>query len=75
MLKNNREKYSHPLVNGVTAPIYNYGDAIKETIYVESTLDTDRDGKPDRIAADIIRPKESGARSESTCHYGCKSLL
>lgn len=53
------DRYSHPLENGVTAPIYNYGDAIKETIYVDSTIDSDRDGKPDRIAADIIRPKES----------------
>ncbi|MBY7144679.1 Xaa-Pro dipeptidyl-peptidase [Virgibacillus sp. NKC19-3] len=43
----------------VTEAIYSYEDAIKETIYVESTLDSDQDGNPDRIAADIIRPKET----------------
>lgn len=50
---------SHQLDNGGTEEIYSYLDAIKETIYVESTLDSDLDGEPDRIAADIIRPKES----------------
>lgn len=50
---------SHRLEDGVTEAIYSYEDAIKETIYVESTLDSDQNGKPDRIAADIIRPKET----------------
>jgi X-Pro dipeptidyl-peptidase len=58
-IANANESSAHQLVNGVTKPIYNYADAIKETIYVESTLDTDRDGVPDRIAADIIRPLET----------------
>ncbi|MDQ0270495.1 Xaa-Pro dipeptidyl-peptidase [Cytobacillus purgationiresistens] len=49
----------YQLENGVTEPIYSYDDAIKETIFVESSLDSDRDGNPDRIAADIIRPKET----------------
>ncbi|MBS4190784.1 Xaa-Pro dipeptidyl-peptidase [Bacillus sp. FJAT-49705] len=40
-------------------PKYSYKDAIRETVFVESTLDTDNNGKPDRIAVDIIRPKES----------------
>ncbi|WHY34919.1 Xaa-Pro dipeptidyl-peptidase [Cytobacillus firmus] len=40
-------------------PIYSYEEAIRETIYVESTLDSDENGKADRIAVDIIRPKET----------------
>ncbi|MCF6408808.1 Xaa-Pro dipeptidyl-peptidase [Pseudalkalibacillus salsuginis] len=40
-------------------PIYNYEDSIKETVYVETALDSDRDGETDLIAADIIRPKET----------------
>ncbi|MCS0670004.1 Xaa-Pro dipeptidyl-peptidase [Cytobacillus firmus] len=40
-------------------PIYSYEEAIRETVYVESTLDSDGNGKADRIAVDIIRPKES----------------
>ncbi|MDY0409299.1 Xaa-Pro dipeptidyl-peptidase [Virgibacillus soli] len=47
------------LENGVTQPIYSYEDAIKETIYVASSLDSDRDGETDRIAIDIMRPKET----------------
>lgn len=49
----------YPVVNVVTEPIYSYTDAIKETIYVASTLDSDRDGEADRIAIDIMRPKET----------------
>lgn len=30
--------------------------AITETVYVESTIDSDSDGKLDRIAADVMRP-------------------
>ncbi|MED4205019.1 Xaa-Pro dipeptidyl-peptidase [Neobacillus mesonae] len=40
-------------------PKYSYRDAIRETVYVQSTLDTDENGVPDKIAVDIIRPKES----------------
>ncbi|UOE56184.1 Xaa-Pro dipeptidyl-peptidase [Cytobacillus oceanisediminis] len=40
-------------------PIYSYEEAIRETVYVESTLDSDENGKADRIAVDIIRPKET----------------
>ncbi|WP_404323327.1 Xaa-Pro dipeptidyl-peptidase [Cytobacillus firmus] len=40
-------------------PIYSYEEAIRETVYVESILDSDENGKADRIAVDIIRPKET----------------
>src|SRR5699024_2307530 len=50
---------AYQLENGVTEPIYSYEDAIRETIYVESSLDSDNDGEPDRIAVDIIRPQET----------------
>ncbi|MUK88616.1 CocE/NonD family hydrolase [Ornithinibacillus sp. L9] len=55
----NADGNSFELENGVTTDQYSYEDAIMETIYVESTLDSDEDGNPDRIAADIIRPQES----------------
>ncbi|WP_019244006.1 MULTISPECIES: Xaa-Pro dipeptidyl-peptidase [Bacillus] len=45
-----------------TKPIYSYKDAIRETVFVESSLDTDKNGEKDRIAVDIIRPKESNGR-------------
>ncbi|WP_420794700.1 Xaa-Pro dipeptidyl-peptidase [Virgibacillus halodenitrificans] len=59
--ESNSIQQAYELDDGVTAEKYDYADAIKETIYVESTLDSDEDGTPDRIAADIIRPKESNS--------------
>ncbi|GHG31579.1 X-Pro dipeptidyl-peptidase [Amycolatopsis bullii] len=37
-------------------PAYSYADAIRETAWVETGTDNDHDGRPDRIAADVIRP-------------------
>jgi len=47
----------YELVNGVTAPIHSYEDAIRETVWVLAP-DFDRDGTADRIAVDIIRPAD-----------------
>ncbi|MEV7013352.1 Xaa-Pro dipeptidyl-peptidase [Streptosporangium sp. NPDC051022] len=46
--------------NGRTQPVFSYTDAIREHVYVESSTDSDADGKPDQIRVDIIRPRESG---------------
>lgn len=45
---------------GRTQPVFSYADAVREHVYVESSVDSDSDGKPDRVRVDIIRPKESG---------------
>ena len=45
------------LKNGETKPIYSYKNAIRESVWVKAP-DGDRDGKPDLVTADIIRPKE-----------------
>lgn len=50
---------SYQLDEDVTEPIYSYEDAIKETIYVESTIDSDKNGHPDRVAIDVMRPAET----------------
>ncbi|MRX73072.1 CocE/NonD family hydrolase [Bacillus lacus] len=52
-------KESRERVKGVSQAQYSYKDAIRETVFVETKLDSDGDGKPDRIAVDIMRPKES----------------
>ncbi|GAA1301609.1 X-Pro dipeptidyl-peptidase [Planotetraspora silvatica] len=44
---------------GVTQPVFSYADAIREYVYVESSVDSDGDGAKDRVRVDIIRPKES----------------
>ncbi|WP_083949997.1 Xaa-Pro dipeptidyl-peptidase [Herbidospora yilanensis] len=46
--------------NGRTQPAFSYADAIRESVLVESTVDSDSDGVLDRVRVDIIRPKESG---------------
>lgn len=49
--------------DGTTAPVFDYQQAIRERVYIpQPGIDQDRDGVPDRIAVDIIRPKESGPR-------------
>ena len=44
---------------GVTQPVFSYKDAIREHVYVQSSVDSDRDGELDRVNVDIIRPKET----------------
>ncbi|MGP4098169.1 Xaa-Pro dipeptidyl-peptidase [Nonomuraea sp. KM90] len=46
--------------NGRTQPVFSYADAVREHVYVESTVDSDLDGNLDKVRVDIIRPKESG---------------
>lgn len=45
---------------GETQPIFSYADAIREHVYVESSVDSTGSGKHDRVNVDIIRPKETG---------------
>ena len=44
------------IVDGVTAPVFEYADAIRETVWVTAP-DLDGDGAQERIATDIIRPQ------------------
>jgi X-Pro dipeptidyl-peptidase len=47
--------------DGTTAPVYSYADAIRERVFVPvANVDQDQDGITDRVAIDIVRPKESG---------------
>ncbi|TDL31013.1 Xaa-Pro dipeptidyl-peptidase [Jeotgalibacillus sp. S-D1] len=45
--------------NGMTQPVFSLSEAIVERVFVETEVDSDRDGKLDRVRADIIRPKET----------------
>ena len=42
-----------------TQPVYDYDAAIRESVYVDTTMDTDSDGEDDVIAVDIVRPMET----------------
>jgi X-Pro dipeptidyl-peptidase len=45
--------------DGQTVPTYSYANAIRESVWVRTPLDNDRDGQPDRVAVDVIRPREA----------------
>lgn len=68
------------VVDNETQPIYSYADAIRETVFVQSAMDSDNDGRNDRIAADVMRPKEtdSGLKApivmEASPYYGLSNL-
>ena len=47
--------------DGKTAPVFDYVQAIRERVWVPvAGVDQDNDGVTDRVAVDIVRPKESG---------------
>ncbi|MEY8348056.1 Xaa-Pro dipeptidyl-peptidase [Bacillus cereus] len=45
------------LENGMTKPIYSLDEAIVENVFVETEIDSDRDGKKDRVSIKVMRPK------------------
>ncbi|AEW97463.1 MULTISPECIES: Xaa-Pro dipeptidyl-peptidase [Streptomycetaceae] len=59
-------------------PVYSYAGAVRETVWVDTGLDGNHDGRPDRVAADIIRPAEparAGVRipviMDASPYYSC----
>src|SRR3954447_12671253 len=61
-----------------TQPVYNYAEAIRESVYVDTHLDTDSDGQTDKIAVDIVRPRETAAAGvkipvimDASPYYSC----
>ena len=45
--------------DGMTQPVFALADAIVERVWVETPLDTDHDGRRDRVVVDISRPRET----------------
>ncbi|WP_316766162.1 Xaa-Pro dipeptidyl-peptidase [Streptomyces sasae] len=59
-------------------PVYSYANAIREAVWVDTGLDSDGDGKTDRVAADIVRPAEPAAQGrkvpvimDASPYYSC----
>ncbi|MEW2116656.1 Xaa-Pro dipeptidyl-peptidase [Streptomyces sp. NPDC005474] len=59
-------------------PVYSYGNAIREAVWVDTGLDGDSDGKTDRVAVDIVRPRELAAQGrkipvimDASPYYSC----
>ena len=54
--------FSGPLFfNGKAQPIFDTNKLIREVVYVESDLDTDKDDQRDLLKVEIIRPEESSS--------------
>ncbi|WP_249375079.1 Xaa-Pro dipeptidyl-peptidase [Streptomyces sp. I05A-00742] len=47
-----------------STPIYSYDRAVRETVYVATGKDSDGDGRTDRVAVDIIRPREAAEQGK-----------
>ncbi|MEU3781180.1 Xaa-Pro dipeptidyl-peptidase [Streptomyces sp900129855] len=59
-------------------PVYSYEHAIREAVWVDTGLDGDGDGRTDRVAVDIVRPRELAAQGrkvpvimDASPYYSC----
>ncbi|MEV4439919.1 Xaa-Pro dipeptidyl-peptidase [Streptomyces sp. NPDC049577] len=59
-------------------PVYSYDRAIRESVWVDIGLDGDGDGRNDRVAVDIIRPREAAEHGrrvpvimDASPYYSC----
>ncbi|GAA4237085.1 Xaa-Pro dipeptidyl-peptidase [Actinomadura meridiana] len=48
--------------DGKTQPTFSFKDAVREKVFVETNVDSDGDGKRDRVSAYVTRPKETNGR-------------
>ncbi|MFD5839916.1 Xaa-Pro dipeptidyl-peptidase [Streptomyces chartreusis] len=61
-----------------STPVYSYDNAVREAVWVDTGLDLDRDGSHDRVAVDIVRPREAAAEGrkvpvimDASPYYSC----
>ncbi|NUK03150.1 Xaa-Pro dipeptidyl-peptidase [Streptomyces lunaelactis] len=59
-------------------PVYSYENAIRESVWVDTRLDSDGDGRTDRVAVDIVRPREPAQQGrkipvimDASPYYSC----
>lgn len=59
-------------------PVYSYESAIRESVWVDTRIDGDGDGKSDRVAVDIVRPREPAQQGrkipvimDASPYYSC----
>ncbi|MGW1378345.1 Xaa-Pro dipeptidyl-peptidase [Streptomyces sp. NPDC002446] len=63
---------------GESRPVYSYDRAIRESVWVDTRLDGDADGRTDRVAVDIVRPSEPAQQGrripvimDASPYYSC----
>jgi X-Pro dipeptidyl-peptidase len=59
-------------------PVYSYADAVREAVWVDTGLDGDGDGRHDRVAVDVVRPREPAEQGrkvpvimDASPYYSC----
>ncbi|MFC9289533.1 Xaa-Pro dipeptidyl-peptidase [Streptomyces sp. NPDC057052] len=59
-------------------PRYSYDEAIREAVWVDTRLDGDGDGRTDRVAVDVVRPREPARQGrkvpvimDASPYYSC----
>jgi X-Pro dipeptidyl-peptidase len=59
-------------------PVHSYDNAVREAVWVDTGLDGDGDGRTDRVAADIVRPREPAQQGrripvimDASPYYSC----
>ncbi|MBD0841264.1 Xaa-Pro dipeptidyl-peptidase [Streptomyces sp. TRM68416] len=59
-------------------PVHSYDNAIRESVWVDTGLDGDGDGRSDRVAVDIVRPREPAQQGrkvpvimDASPYYSC----
>lgn len=59
-------------------PVYSYDGAIREAVWVDTRIDGDGDGRTDRVAVDIVRPREPAQKGrkipvimDASPYYSC----
>ncbi|MFF8369482.1 Xaa-Pro dipeptidyl-peptidase [Streptomyces lydicus] len=64
--------------SGESRPVYSYDRAIRESVWVDTRLDGDGDGRTDRVAVDIVRPSEPARQGhrvpvimDASPYYSC----
>ncbi|MEC4017479.1 Xaa-Pro dipeptidyl-peptidase [Streptomyces sp. H27-D2] len=67
-----------PVRGGESRPIYSYDNAIRESVWVDTGLDLDENGNSDRVAVDIMRPREPAQQGrkipvimDASPYYAC----
>ncbi|MEV6399360.1 Xaa-Pro dipeptidyl-peptidase [Streptomyces sp. NPDC051907] len=59
-------------------PVYSYENAVRESVWVDTRLDGDGDGQTDRVAVDVVRPREPAQQGrkipvimDASPYYAC----
>lgn len=71
---------SGPVASGPleSSPVYSYENAVRESVWVDTGLDGDGNGRSDRVAVDIVRPGEPAQQGrkipvimDASPYYSC----